>query len=64
MSFTEKEFSRLPTDVQPINYNLEFTPNLIDFTFTGKAIIDIKVGFEKKIFLKTKSHLHKSRLSF
>jgi puromycin-sensitive aminopeptidase len=34
---------RLPGNVLPELYNLEFTPNLKDFTFLGVAIIDVNV---------------------
>lgn len=34
---------RLPTNVLPELYDLEFTPNLRDFTFLGVAAIDVKV---------------------
>lgn len=37
------EFKRLPLSVIPKHYNLELTPDLIGFTFTGKASIKIQV---------------------
>lgn len=42
------EFSRLPNDIVPIHYDLELKPNLADFTFTGRVIIDIKVRLKQK----------------
>lgn len=38
------EFTRLPNDVVPVNYQLEFKPNIADFTFTGKEVVDVKVN--------------------
>lgn len=34
---------RLPTNVRPELYDLEFTPNLRDFTFLGIAAIDVSI---------------------
>ena len=36
-------FERLPNTVVPVNYDLEFEPDLKKFTFKGNAIIDVKV---------------------
>ncbi|XP_068751951.1 puromycin-sensitive aminopeptidase-like [Montipora capricornis] len=44
MSATKKPFERLPTSVLPKNYNLTLQPNLTEFTFTGKEVIDVEVG--------------------
>ena len=38
-----KVFSRLPTSVQPQNYNLSLLPCLKTFTFDGKQVIKVKV---------------------
>ena len=43
MSATKKPFERLPTNVLPKNYNLTLQPNLTEFTFTGKEVIDVEV---------------------
>ncbi|KAG5678359.1 hypothetical protein PVAND_008041 [Polypedilum vanderplanki] len=37
-------FERLPKDVVPVHYELHFTPNLADFTFTGSSKIQIKIN--------------------
>ena len=38
------EFERLPKTVIPLNYDLELEPDLKNFTFKGRAIIDIEVN--------------------
>src|SRR4051795_5123659 len=38
------EAQRLPTNVIPVHYQLTFTPNLQDATFTGDEIIDVRVA--------------------
>ena len=40
----KKSFQRLPTEVVPINYKLELTPNLKDFTFQGILEITAEVS--------------------
>ena len=37
-------FERLQKSVIPINYDLEITPDLRNFTFKAKVIIEVKVG--------------------
>jgi len=39
----KKPFQRLPQDVVPVNYALEITPNIKDFTFAGIEEIAIEV---------------------
>ena len=34
---------RLPNNVIPVNYDLELEPDLKNFTFKGRAIIDVDV---------------------
>jgi hypothetical protein len=36
-------FERLPKTVIPVNYDLELEPDLKNFTFKGRAIIDVDV---------------------
>lgn len=38
------EFNRLPTNVVPVNYNLELQPDIKNFTFNGKVVIDLNVS--------------------
>ena len=35
---------RLPTNVQPLKYDLTLTPNLDSFTFAGEESIDLQVS--------------------
>ena len=39
----KKDFQRLPTDVIPVNYCLELTPDLQAFTFAGRLRIKVDV---------------------
>ena len=39
------EFSRLPTNVTPMNYVLTLTPSFETFTFEGQQSVDIIVSF-------------------
>ena len=43
MATTKKPFERLPTNVAPKNYALTLQPNLTEFIFTGKEVIDVEV---------------------
>jgi len=43
---TKKPFSRLPTTVAPINYNLKLTPCLDKFMFDGYQDIQLKINEE------------------
>ena len=45
------EFSRLPTNVQPINYDLTLTPSFDTFTFEGQQSVDIIVSCFNLLFL-------------
>jgi aminopeptidase 2 len=40
---SDSNFTRLPTSVRPINYELELQPNFDDYTFIGSVVIDINV---------------------
>lgn len=42
----KKDFERLPTNIQPINYCLRLKPNLKSFTFEGTETIDVEVNKE------------------
>ena len=45
MSDTDKiPFERLPSNVVPQNYQLTLQPNLTEFTFNGKEVIQVEVG--------------------
>ncbi|CAH3113617.1 unnamed protein product [Porites lobata] len=46
MCSTKKFFERLPTNVVPKNYALTLQPNLTEFSFTGKEVIEIEVKEE------------------
>ncbi|XP_011408740.2 PREDICTED: puromycin-sensitive aminopeptidase-like protein, partial [Amphimedon queenslandica] len=48
MSSDKKPFTRLPTDVVPVNYTLELKPDLQKFTFAGKVCITLKVNTPTK----------------
>lgn len=37
------EFNRLPKNVVPVNYALELHPDIKNFTFTGKLVVDLNV---------------------
>jgi len=40
------EFKRLPETVKPVNYALELRPDLTNFTFDGKVVIDVNINAE------------------
>ena len=41
----KKPFQRLPTAVLPRNYKIELTPDLEQFTFSGKLEISVEVCY-------------------
>ena len=43
MSAEKKPFSRLPTNVIPLNYAIELKPDLEKFTFAGRVSITLQV---------------------
>ena len=43
MTAVKNKYERLPTDVVPKNYNLTLHPDLTEFTFSGKEVIDVEV---------------------
>ena len=44
MPAEKKPFSRLPTDVIPVNYNLWLKPCLDTFVFDGKQVVNVQVS--------------------
>lgn len=54
MTTEKKPFERLPTEVVPKNYNLTLQPNLNEFTFSGKEVIDVEVRAFPLVNLKGK----------
>ena len=44
MCSTKRDFERLPSNVTPKNYQLTLQPNLTEFTFTGKEVVDVEVS--------------------
>lgn len=50
MCSTKKSFERLPTNVVPKNYALTLQPNLTEFSFTGKEVIEIEVSIRISSF--------------
>ena len=38
------QFTRLPSNVVPVNYALELTPNIKEFKFDGRVAIDVQVN--------------------
>ena len=46
MAATKKSFVRLPTDVVPVNYKLELTPDLVKHEFSGILDITVKVWLQ------------------
>ena len=49
----KKPFERLPTNVIPVNYALQLTPDLQQFTFTGTVTIDVQVLYYKLTHVMT-----------
>lgn len=39
-----KAFSRLPSDVIPINYQITLTPDLQSFKFSGYEVVEVDVS--------------------
>ena len=42
---TTMKFSRLPTNVTPVNYDITLTPSFETFTFEGHQSVDLFVSF-------------------
>ena len=45
------KFERLPKNVIPVNYDLELEPDLKNFTFNGRAIVDVNVIYFVLVFI-------------
>ena len=43
------KFQRLPKSVTPINYDIELEPDLKEFTFKGRLIVDIQVNTSNQV---------------
>ena len=56
MSSTKKSFERLPTNLVPKNYALTLQPNLTEFSFTGKEVIEVEVSIRIFHFFSTQTH--------
>ena len=54
MCSTKKSFELLPTNVVPKNYALTLQPNLTEFSFTGKEVIEIEVSIRIFQFFRRK----------
>ena len=54
MCSTKKSFERLLTNVVPKNYALTLQPNLTEFSFTGKEVIEIEVSIRIFQFFRRK----------
>lgn len=54
MCSTKKSFERLPTNVVPKNYALTLQPNLTEFSFTGKEVIEVEVSIRIFQFFRRK----------
>ena len=50
INFVEKkmvsctEFNRLPKNVIPVNYVLDLQPDIKNFTFNGKSVVEVNVS--------------------
>ena len=55
MCSTKKSFERLPTNVVPKNYALTLQPNLTEFSFTGKEVIEVEVSIRIFHFFSTQT---------
>lgn len=40
---SDKDFSRLPTNIVPNHYDLTIIPDICTFTFAGTEIVDLEV---------------------
>ena len=38
------EFNRLPKNVIPVNYVLDLQPDIKNFTFNGKSVVEVNVS--------------------
>jgi puromycin-sensitive aminopeptidase len=63
-SSSTTQFTRLPKNVRPVNYALELTPNLGDFTFSGRVVVDLEVNLETSTVLLNSAELSFDRATF
>ena len=55
---TTMKFSRLPTNVTPVNYDITLTPSFETFTFEGHQSVDLCVSFSLVKLLRDSSYTH------
>jgi len=58
------KFERLPKNVLPVNYDLELEPDLKNFTFNGRAVIDVQVTAETNKILLNSAELAFNKVTF
>lgn len=54
MCSSKKSFEQLPTNVVPKNYALTLQPNLTEFSFSGKEVIEVEVSIRIFHFFRRK----------
>ena len=64
MCSTMKSFERLPTNVVPRNYGLTLQPNLTEFSFTGKEVIEVEVSIRYFPFYFSNQHAQTHSYSY
>ncbi|GAB1610661.1 puromycin-sensitive aminopeptidase-like [Argonauta hians] len=59
-----RPFEHLPSTVIPVNYDLKFQPDLVNFTFTGAGNIRVEIKESVKVFKLNAAELKVSEASF